>query len=98
MGNKLYNRMPDRPSPEELERTRVVKVILKKLDKNKDNLRCILYLMESQDKETLLELKRELGCRLRYRSGRVLVRYCGGLKKVICCWGVWGCPPVRQRF
>ena len=93
MGNKLYNRIPDRPSPEELERTRIVKVILKKLDKNKDNLRCILYLMESQDKETLLELKRELGCRLLNRSGCVLVRYCGGLKKVDMLLGGMGVSP-----
>ena len=93
MGNKLYNRIPDRPSPEELERTRVVKVILKKLDKNKDELKCILFLIESQDRETLLELKRELGCRLIYRSGRVLVRYCGGLKKVNMLLGGMGVSP-----
>ena len=93
MGNKLYNRIPDRPTPEELERTKIVKAILKKLDKNKDNLRCILYLMESQKKETLLELKRELGCRLTYRSGRVLVRYCGGLKKVDMLLGGMGVSP-----
>ena len=93
MGNKMYNRIPDRPSPEELERTRVVKVILKKLDKNKDELKCILFLIESQDRETLLELKRELGCRLTYRSGRVLVRYCGGLKKVNMLLGGTGVSP-----
>jgi hypothetical protein len=93
MGNKLYNRIPDSPSPEELERTRVVKVILKKLDKNKDELKCILFLIESQDRETLLELKRELGCRLTYRSGRVLVRYCGGLKKVNMLLGGTGVSP-----
>ena len=93
MGNKLYNRMPDKPTPEEIERTRKVKVILKKLDKNKDNLRCILYLMESQDKETLLELKRELSSRLLYRSGCVLVRYCGGLKKVDMLLGGMGVSP-----
>lgn len=93
MGNKLYNRIPDSPSPEELERTRVVKVILKKLDKNKDELKCILFLIESQDRETLLELKRELGCRLTYRSGRVLVRYCGGLKKVNMLLGGMGVSP-----
>tara|TARA_B100000073_G_scaffold155520_1_gene128476 strand:- start:1414 stop:1698 length:285 start_codon:yes stop_codon:yes gene_type:complete len=93
MGNKMYNRIPDRPSPEELERTRVVKVILKKLDKNKDELKCILFLIESQDRETLLELKRELGCRLTYRSGRVLVRYCGGLKKVNMLLGGMGVSP-----
>ena len=89
----MYNRIPDRPSPEELERTRVVKVILKKLDKNKDELKCILFLIESQDRETLLELKRELGCRLTYRSGRVLVRYCGGLKKVNMLLGGTGVSP-----
>ncbi len=89
----MYNRIPDRPSPEELERTRVVKVILKKLDKNKDELKCILFLIESQDRETLLELKRELGCRLTYRSGRVLVRYCGGLKKVNMLLGGMGVSP-----
>lgn len=93
MGNKLYNRIPDRPSPEELERTRIVKVILKKLDKKKDELKCILFLIECQDRETLLELKRELGCRLRYRSGRVLVRYCGGLKKVNMLLGGMGVSP-----
>ena len=89
----MYNGIPDRPSPEELERTRVVKVILKKLDKNKDELKCILFLIESQDRETLLELKRELGCRLTYRSGRVLVRYCGGLKKVNMLLGGMGVSP-----
>ena len=89
----MYNRIPDRPSPEELERTRVVNVILKKLDKNKDELKCILFLIESQDRETLLELKRELGCRLTYRSGRVLVRYCGGLKKVNMLLGGMGVSP-----
>ena len=93
MGNKLYNRMPDKPTPEEIERTRIVKVILKKLDKNKDELKCILFLIESQDKETLLELKRELGSRLLYRSGRVLVRYCGGLKKVDMLLGGMGVSP-----
>lgn len=82
MGNKLYNRMPDKPSPEEEERTKIVKIILKKLDKNKDDIKCILILIESQDRETLLELKRDLLSRLIYRSGRVLVRYCSGLKKV----------------
>ena len=82
MGNKLYNRMPDEPSPEEQERTKIVKIILKKLDKNRDELKCILILIESQDRETLLELKRDLCRRLIYRSGRVLVRYCSGLKKV----------------
>jgi hypothetical protein len=74
--------MPDEPSPEEQERTKIVKIILKKLDKNKDELKCILILIESQDRETLLELKRDLLSRLIYRSGRVLVRYCSGLKKV----------------
>ena len=93
MGNKLYNRIPDKPTSEEIERTRRVKVILKKLDKNKDNLRCILYLIESQDKETLLELKRELGCRLLNRSGCVLVRYCGSLKKVDMLLGGMGVSP-----
>ena len=73
--------MPDKPSPEE-ERTKIVKIILKKLDKNKDDIKCILILIESQDRETLLELKRDLLSRLIYRSGRVLVRYCSGLKKV----------------
>ena len=85
--------MPDKPTPEEIERTRIVKVILKKLDKNKDELKCILFLIESQDKETLLELKRELGSRLLYRSGRVLVRYCGGLKKVDMLLGGMGVSP-----
>ena len=93
MGNKLYNRIPDRPTPQEIERTRIVKAILKKLDKNKDNLRCILYLMESQDKETLLELKRELLCRSMSKSGCVLVRYCGGLKKVDMLLGGMGVSP-----
>ena len=93
MGNKLYNRMPDRPSPEELERSRIVKVILKKLDKNKDELKCILFLIESQDRETLTELKRELSSRLLYRSGRVLVRYCSGLKKVDILLGGMGVSP-----
>ena len=45
--------MPDEPSPEEQERTKIVKIILKKLDKNKDELKCILILIESQDRETL---------------------------------------------
>ena len=85
--------MPDKPTPEEIERTRIVKVILKKLDKNKDELKCILFLIESQDRETLLELKRELGSRLLYRSGRVLVRYCGGLKKVDMLLGGMGVSP-----
>lgn len=85
--------MPDKPTPEEIERNRIVKVILKKLDKNKDELKCILFLIESQDKETLLELKRELGSRLLYRSGRVLVRYCGGLKKVDMLLGGMGVSP-----
>jgi len=93
MGNKLYNRIPDRPTPQEIERTRIVKAILKKLDKNKDNLRCILYLMESQDKETLLELKRELLCRSMSKSGCVLVRYCGSLKKVDMLLGGMGVSP-----
>ncbi|MAC03379.1 MAG: hypothetical protein CMQ58_01100 [Gammaproteobacteria bacterium] len=93
MGNKLYNRILEKPTPEEVERTRIVKVILKKLDKKKDELKCILILIESQDRETLLELKRELGCRLLNRSGRVLVRYCGGLKKVNMLLGGMGVSP-----
>ena len=80
-------------TPEEVERSRIVKVILKKLDKKKDPLRCVLFLIESQDKETLLELKRELWCRSLNRSGCVLVRYCGGLKKVNMLLGGMGVSP-----
>ena len=93
MGNKLYNRMPDKPSPEEQERTKKVKIIIKKLDKNKDDIKCVLLIIESQDRETLLELKRYLLCRLIYRSGRVLVRYCSGLKKVNMLLGGMGVSP-----
>ena len=53
MREEALRRISETQSPEELERTRVVKVILKKLDKNKDELKCILFLIESQDRETL---------------------------------------------
>ena len=52
MGNKLYNRIPDKPTPEEIERTRKVKVILKKLDKNRKQIKETCEFNENQYKFT----------------------------------------------